>query len=441
MAKYYKHQLDLVDSPADVPLAPLKGGKIAKSSRASAVFDGLDKVPALGRRIVYSQGMSGSNLWMADTLSPTSTINRVTGRTRFDLTPGCILGITCLHLPSGNTSGGSSPFGQVQLNIAWTDRDGDTTNTTHTLTLFSNAEGATSGEPWEQLLIKSWPSIKPENMTSATSLREWSRGAHVEITVSYNGNPRVVDLIVYERPLAIALEADDADDFWVSGMFSSGHPDGSTPNLSFPVQRLSETTPDGNRRGGTWQIMDQVDAQQKRLGPLLFSWTGHHEEGDSASVIEDGRVSTSAALGTWTRIPDGATSTDPTDLANSREPGWSVASGAYSRPPGGNHPSSMLNSGAIPVRVWIRISAGEVSTQDFEFRLHSNVASYIKITGTAPDEMTGAVWLSGYGWLACGRGPGQAQRATAIITRTNSADDSLHIYDIICEHARAAYAQ
>src|SRR5690606_28224547 len=89
----------------------------------------------------------------------------------------------------------------------------------------------------------------PQDLDGPDDVRRWSRHSHIEVEVQYEGSPRVLDLVVYERPWVIAYEADDASDLWCSHLWASGHPDGQPPSLQFPWQRLSEASPDGDPRG------------------------------------------------------------------------------------------------------------------------------------------------------------------------------------------------
>ena len=438
MAKFFRHWLDQVDSPPDVPIGPLKGGKFAKQRRAHAVLNGLDKVPGMGRRVVFSSGLMGSGEFSTGIPSPTT--ERRVGDTTLDLTPGCVLAAGCLYLPSGLTSPADGA-GKIQIDVTWTDRDGDQSVTQHVMNLDASSGGTYSDDPWDSLNTKRIALIAPSSMVSISTAREWSRYTRADVSVSYLGRPRVVDFVLHERPYTIALEADDDDDYWVSGMFATQRPGGDMPNLEAPLQRMSETTQDGNRRGGTWQIMDQAAAQAKLIGPMLWHWCGHTEDSDSATAADDNYIGGEWTSANWYRIPDAASSTNPLALAGFGDKGFGVASGSYARPVRYNDPVAMENNGVIPVRIHARLATNtESSTGPFEIRCYSGVGTgsqnYISITGTAsstPD------WYSGYGYIECGRGPGDNANAT-VIANVPSGSEGLRVYDLCCykaEHPRA----
>lgn len=419
MAKYYREYWDGVDSPPDVPIGPLKGGKIAKSSRAFAVHKGLDKVPALGRRIVFARSMAGSNAWQSGTVS--GTVTRQIGAACVDLTPGCILAAGCLYLPSGsNTTGGA--WGELVIDITWTDADGSQSVTQHIMPLEGQDDGSFDDDPWGSLRTKRINKIAPSSLVSITTMRDWSRYTNVDLTVSYQGNPRPVDFVIYERPFSLALEADD-DGYWVSGI----SPEANPQSVTSPLQRLSETTPNGNPRMGTWMLMDQAKAQQEYMGPILFSWSGHNEESDSNTLTTDDYIGGAWTSANWYRIPDAHTNSDPTSLISNK--GWGVSAGAYARPPRANSDAAMPNSGVVPVRVRAKITSDDVTlTSPFDFRIYTSAYSYIRISGTAPG-FDSPQWFTAYGWLECGKGPGDGKSAVAVAQPT-SGTNGLRVYDI-----------
>ena len=427
MAKYYRHYLDKIDSPPDVPIGPLKGGKVALSSRASAVFDGLDKIVGLGNRVVLEQSTSGSDLWSGEASTPSNTVERRIARTRFDLTPGHFLGLSVMYVLSGITSADGSQ-GRVHIDIDWTDRGGTTTTTRHTLEL--SATASAQSDLWARIRTGKL-SIRPGSVVGIVTSRDWSRHTHVNATASIEGSAKIIDLILYEKPHSMALEADDDDDYWTSGFFSSHDPEGATPNLPYPIQRQSETSPDGDRRRGSWQVMDQVHAQQLRMGPAIVNWTARVEEHDGSVTPDNDYIETTLATNLWTRIPDGAQDTDPLVLMADGQPGWSMATGAYARPVSENSQVSMATSGSIPVRIWIAISSDDPTlTQDYEIRIYTSEWSYIALSGTAPGTSAGtnsATWITAYGHLRCGQGPGDNVHATAMFRRTTT-DRGMRIY-------------
>lgn len=421
MPVYRKQDLTNLDPP-DVPLAGLRGGRPAKQQRFHAVHSGIDKVPAMGRRVLLTNSAAGSTTWQADTSNPSSTINRIVAQGRADLTPGSMLAMSAMWLPSGDQSGGDGPRGEVQLDVTWTDQASNDVSTTHVLTLTNGPDQLE--DPWEGIRVGRIPLITPVTLTATDTLAVWSRHVAVNMTLSYNGNPRILDVCVHEVPYQLALEEDDDDTFWVSSFFNS-----PGPNLAYPIQRFSETTPDGNRLWGTFSLMDAAKAQALRLGPCLFSWSGHANAGDSATVVNDSYQTINSGTTTWVRIPDGTSSTTVGDLIGDDDIGWGMESGAYAKPPAENPDASMGNTGSIPVRVFVLAGGGETDDQDFVFRIYTAPYDYVEITGTAPIESSDPEWFMCYGHLRCGKGPGDPVTAHAVARRTTT-DDDLRIYAI-----------
>lgn len=418
MAVYRRQRLTGL-TPPDVSLAPLRGGRIAKQNRFHAVHRGVDKITAMGRRIVLTQCAAGSDTWQADSSTVSATLNRLVAQGRHDLAPGNVLALSVLHLPSGDSSSGAGPLGEVQLDITWTDADGSSTARTYVLPLVNGPDQL--DEPWGGIKVRRIPKIEPATLSATDTLRDWSRHTHCEITASYNGNPRILDVCVHEIPAELALEEDDADDYWVSSFFHNPTPEGTGPGLQYPIQRFSETTPDGNRLWGTYSLMDAVNAQAVRLGPQLVSWSGHSNEGDSNTNSDDAYQLFDASLSNWARVGDGATETVPTTLTADDQYGWSFSSGAYGKPVSENPDASMGNTGSIPVRVYALISADDPAfTENFALRIYTAPYSYVEITGTAG---VSKGWHTCYGHLKCGKGPGDFVKGTAILRRTQGNGD------------------
>lgn len=433
MAKYFRHDLTYVDGAPSVPMGPLKGGEIARSSRAFAVFNGLDEIPALGRRVLCSSGCWGSDAFASETISPSGGTSRIVSVTKAALTPGYMLTASCLYVPSGPVSSGESE-GQITIDVTWTSYDGQTESTTSKMNLAG--EDALPSPHALALRTKRLARITPQSLAAVATTREWSRHGTVEITVSYVGNPRVVDFSISEVPYMLACEADDDASFRVSGFYSGAQPDGGGPQPPIPLQRFSETSSDGDFRGGSWQILDQIQAQQKRFNSMIFQWTGYAEE--NASATAEGFVTVDQNTSTWVRIPDGATDTDPLVLAASDQPGWSLCSAAYSRPYNENHTYAMANNGAVRVRCGIRTDT-DFADQDFEARIYSTDYSYISIEGTAlqgDKQHTEKI-----GWLECGQGPGDFRSAKLLVRRRTGTTDDVRVYDFYCEQVEAENKQ
>lgn len=389
MAVYRRQQLSGI-SPPDVSIAPLRGGRIAKQNRFHAVHRGVDKVGGMGRRVVLSH------------------LTESQARGRHDLAPGNVLALSVMHLPCGGT---------VDVDIDWTDADGSTTSTSHSVAL---AQGDELALPWGGIKVKRIPKMEPETLAATDTLRDWSRHTHCEITVTANeaaaqaaadGSPKIIDICVHEIPADLSLEEDDADDLWISSFFHGPTPEGIGPGLQYPIQRFSETTPDGNRLWGTYSLMDAVNAQAIRLGPQLFSW--------AATDSSAGQSIERTDAGSWVRVGDGAVDSDATALVADDQYGWSMSSGAYGKPVAENPDASMGNTGSIPVRVYVYLESQMTPGDTFRLRVYTAPYNYVQVTGTVPIGGSPA-WFTGYGHLRCGKGPGDFVKATAVIINDGS---------------------
>lgn len=427
MAKYYKQSLGNVTAAPDVPRGPLKGGKLAKSARVDSVFRGLDKIPALGRRVVLQQTISGSTSWIVpetdpDQLTQTHPLvgeKRVVARARHDLTPGHVLQAQCLHLPSGMAQyeEGDGSFnaagtnGTIEIAITWTDRDGTTSSTTHEIALTPSQEtwGAAPSEPWKAIKLSSPLTMTPEPLGAIATMRQWSRHSHCEIRVSHVGSPRVIDVNIYEVPFALAFEADDDSDLWVSTMHTQGV-GAPAPDLDYPLQRASEDSPDGDPRMGTWQLMDTVNAQALRLGPALWQWSAWSEnDGDITTTEVELTADTD-----WKRLSDGVEVAS--DNWASDEPGASMSAGAYARSQAENPDASMANTGSIPVRCCVYMETGGSGS----VRFYSSADCYVEVEDPGGGGSTWA-WVTAYGHLRTGKGPGDHVHVTALAQNTTIA--------------------
>lgn len=407
----YKRQTTVAVDAAQKPqISPLTGGKLAKRSRVSAVMRAQDKVGALSRRIIGAQSLAGATSWSVPSTDPDGAPQtypltdevRAVHRLRCDVTPGCFLRLWVMYIPSGATQIEVNPLfdydpgpagGRLQVDVTWTDQAGSTEDTVHEIPLVPSSQ-TYSGEPadpWASVRVAGIWVMSPTDVDDTATLARWTEHVHAEITISHVGGCRVVDAVVHEYPYALAREVDDDADLWTAHLFASEYPDGDAPKLTWPLQRASETTPDGDPRLGSWHLLDVANAQRQRLGPMLFSWTAWNETDADVTVTEIPVVQTTST--SLVRLFDGGAGYDPTQA------GFSLCN--YARAYAENHPYWSTNVASIPVLV-CAYAATEDEGAAGTLRLQSSESSWIDVPIT--DREFG--WWFGFGHLRCPVGVG-----------------------------------
>jgi hypothetical protein len=397
MAVYWRQTLAGLGQHVAPEIVPLNGLKLMRRGPVEAVFRSQDFVVGLSRRIVATGGLRGSETWrtpnsdptaMAGT-HPTPTARRRIGSGSIDLTPGCFLRCWAVVVPSGETqlSGTTpgGPQGRLEVDCVWTDRTGATVSTTHAVALPASAEqyGAEPAVMWEALYGRTISEITPPGLGPTDELRRWCQHVHVDVTIYAVAGARVVDAVVFEQPLEVAMEADDDGELWCSHLYASVAPGGAAAPLLYPWQRFDETTPDGNPRGGTLHALDVHHGQYQRLGPVLCSWSAARESTGAETVA---LVATAALEG-------GGSTTFA--LA---EPGLACGSGGYARRQSSNSEYVLRNRvAAIPVIVRAFAAASVAGS----VRVQTRGDSYIDVTIPV-----GAIaWHVAQGWLEVGITP------------------------------------
>lgn len=433
---YFRQNIAALGHHVAPPVAPLNGLQLMRGSRAEAVMRAQDHVVGLSRRIVASGGLRGCSTWRTpDTdptlgsTHPTPNERRVIGAGAVDLTPGCFLRAWVLYVPSGETwidmpigmpdqAGG--PQGRLEVECVWTDRDGTQVTTTST-TILEGSDLTYGAEPstmWSNLYAEAVVDIHPPGLLPTDELARWCRHVNVSAVLYAVGGARVVDAVLFEHPHAIALEADDSASLWCSHLYGVGSPAGPSQPLAFPYQRFSETTPDGNPRGGTWMLADVHHAQHQRLGPVLFSW--------SAAVESSGSQAFTTTSTTLTALNGGGSTSFDLD-----EPGLAVGTGGYARRHASNSPFVLRDGvAAIPVIVRVLASSGVASSV---VRAMTRWDSYIDVTIA-----TGSTaWHRAQGWLEVGINPDDSARLVAQLfgRHTTGGINSLSVYAITVHYA------
>ena len=437
MAKYWRHSLHTLEGGSvQPPIEPLGPLHLMSRSRVEAVFRAQDRVTAMSRRIVASGGMRGAQGFRTPGTDPEVILNshpapeerRRIATGSVDLTPGCFLACSVVAVPSGETqldplpltAGG--PTGAIDIDCVWTDRAGATVSTSHRVDLLASVEdnGAAPTVFWAGLLHTGISAITPGPLNEIAELNRWSRHVNVRVQAYAVGGARPIDVVVFERPVAIAMEADDDGEEWCSHIFAPNTPAGGGAGvLEYPYQRFSETTPDGNPRGGTLHVLDVHHAQHIRLGPVLFSWSGAVELDDEEAV----RITSSTLV---ELAGGGSTDFDVT------EPGLAVGSGGYARRQASNSTFVLRDRvAAIPVLVRILASAAE---DDALVRVMTRGDSYIDVTIPAS---ASPVWVVESGWLEVGINPDDYARTVAQLfgSAGSNPDADLQVYSVTVHYA------
>lgn len=403
---------------------------------------GQDRVVTQSRRIVLQAGASGARDWStpdsdpegASQTHPLQDAERIVARGRFVLTPGCALQLSAVVLPSGQTqiaipalgtydAGGAQ--GEIRLSLTWDDGGTPIVRDYSVALPVSDLEfGAVGSSRWDRVRPVISPVLVPESLAPTSTLSRWSQPTLIEAVLSYVGGARVVHCVLAEVPYAIAKEADDASDTWTSHVFGAS-PGGQGPLVDYPYQRLSETTPDGNPRGGTWHLSNVAGAQAMRLGPVILHWTSWDEDGEAVDAAEGApRIATSSSLVSLANAS--LTSYDP-DLE-----GWSAASGAYARRRKYNDPAGMPNNGVIPVvlSAYCRGSDGTTNAAGV-IRLQSSPYEWVDL-----DVPSGgaAAWRTVRGFARVGLGPGDPARLQVFFRRTGGAG-GISVWAVQVHHA------
>jgi hypothetical protein len=401
MAKYFKQRLDGLGNGVSPPVESLNGLQLLRRGPVEAMLRAQDHVPALSRRLVASGGLRGSETWFTPDTDPEAlagthpqpTTRRLIGAGCVDLTPGCMLRAWVCAVPSGETqispinADASGAQGRCEVDVIWTDATGATVTTTHGVQLPASEEqyGA-EPSPMFANLYEYELHIKPPGTHQVAELRRWCQHVNVDVRIYAVGGARIVDANVHEYPNAVAFEADDAGSQWTSHVYAGFRPNGPAAGLSHPYQRFSETSPDGDPRGGTWHVSDVHHAQMARLGPILFSWCAARESDGSEDV-------TTASASLVALEGGGSTTFDLT------EPGLPCGTGGYARRQSSNS-AYVLRGRVAAIPVIVRVLARS-STSNGTVRVQTRYDSYIDVS--IPDNTLN--WKCTNEWLEVGITP------------------------------------
>ncbi len=424
MARYWRQDISGLGAPATPSAEPLGGLTPLDRSRWEAPMRGQDRVAPTSRRVVMQVSAGADAGWRFVSGAPTAGAQIAYGVGRARLTSGCFLRGSVLFLPSGGVGGDTvTPDlaeGTLRLIVTWTAEDA--TTETHTVNVdlpvsadetFDVASG--NGAAWGELRSLQFTLQPPVDLSDDAEANRWSISPTVEIDAYQVGGSRIVDLCLYEEPVQVCMESDDTT--WTSHIFGVGDVDAATQAASVrPITRRSETTPDGNPRGGTRQVMDVAREQRERFGPLLCAWGNYQEVTSTATV---GLVGLSR-VGSATNMV-GLFDVTQTGYDATRE-GLSVSCGGYARDYRGNSGHLLGAEDAeavIPVvfRVYGEVDGTPGPTA--RIRLHTSDHSWVEVELT-----TTAGWHEGWGQLKVGINPSDPIVAQVFV----DGDETVEIY-------------
>ena len=429
MARYWRQDITGLGAPATPPVGPLGGLQPLSRARWESPMRGQDRVGVTSRRVVMQIGAGADTGWRFVSGAPDPDTQVAYGVSLSQLTSGCLLRGSVLYLPSGGVglspaeiAAGNPPEeggGTLRLIVTWTADDA--TTETHTVNVdlpvsveeeFEVATG--NGAAWGELRSLQFALRPPVDFADDAEANRWTVSPTVEIDAYQVGGSRIVDFCLYEEPVQICMESDDTD--WTSHVFGVGDVDASTQAASVrPRTRRSETTPDGNPRGGTRHTMDVAREQRERFGPMLCAWGNYQEAtGDEdTGLVGLSRVGSASSMVGLFDVTQTAYDAD-------RE-GLSVSCGGYARDWRGNSAGLLGTEDAeavIPVAFRVY---GEVTgvSGTARIRLHTSDHSWVEV------ELTTTVgWHDGWGQLKVGINPSDPIVAQVFV----DGDETVEVY-------------
>ena len=430
MAVYYRQELIDEDGfGVDPPFEPLNGLQPMRRARVEAVFRAQDRVVSIGRRIVCSGGMRGSETFFVPDTDPSTmtgthpspTDRRLIAAGSVDLTPGCMLRCWAVVAPSGETqlsgptAGGA--MGEIHVDVVWTDQSASTVSTSHVIPLAGSTldNGAAPALLWSSLHVyDQWP-ITPGGLVDTSELNRWCRTANVRVLVYAVGGARPIDVCVFEQRYAVAMEADDDGEEWCSHIYTLGKPNNPATPLLYPYQRQSETTPDGDPRAGIWHAADVHHAQHMRLGPVLLAWSGAQES--------SGETGVEITSGTLVELAGGGST-----VFDLTEPGLAVGTGGYARRHSSNSPF-VLRDRVAAIPVFVRVYAESGGGGAGSVRVMTRGDSYIDVA--VP--ISSAAWRVAFGWLEVGINPDDSGRLLGQLFASSAG--TMFVYAVAVHYA------
>lgn len=420
------------------PLEPLSGGRLAKRDRVLSAFNTVDRQLSNGRRVLGRVGLHCSEKMGVGSVDPSSgytqvyptrTQERVALRVKYQPTPGSFPVLSAIVLPSGMTQklagdgtwGADIPFGQLKVTATFRAAGLTTVAWFVPLPVSGETWGGEkqeAGAAWASMSTVDIPLMAPANIKDPATLRLWSECDTVEITVAYMGGCRVIDCCLQERPWGYARDM-IADTTLSSTLTTdaSGQSVGTYVS-EYPIDERNGIDPSY----GSDNLMNVVDRQAKRRGPILAQWTSWDERTQSISASEATSVSTSS-----TSFVNMVSSLAPTTW-DADAPGWSLSSGGQAQD---FRSSSALretrdNNAVVSCRVWLYAWRTGAGTATVRAMSADHSVGETTITSASPD------WVSFTCYLRCGLGAEDAS-SLVLLGKNSVGTDTLHIRQMLVE--------
>lgn len=409
MPDYRKRLLN--EGKSSPPLEPLRGRKLMRRDRASAIHATGDCVLSHGRRVLASCGLHGGRNWHVSDAAvsgwshPDSTAERVCVRSpAFTLTPGHFVRVTLIANPSGMTTvmipgagyAGAGVKGQVKIEVTYV-KGATTKVVSHTISipessLPNGAQPTGSGAAWSAIYRRSRKFFPADVINYVGNLAAWVDGVTASVTISYIGSPRVLDVVVAEEPLALGYDVATTD--WIAPMHATGD-GGNLGQLTGPVPVIRRNATDAS--GGAEIVMDAAAWVGQETGPVLMFASAWDEGNQNFQSTE---TDFKSITGTAYKELVGGVAASYSAL----RAGWSASSGANARRVQDSEATSVMRdkSNVVPVTCYIygamsTATSSPTATVRFETANHSVAEVAIPVG-------TGYAWRSATGHLRCGLG-------------------------------------
>lgn len=338
----YKSKTLIGLDPAYPAIGGLAPNTLARWSPLGGIERAQDTVPASSRRVVVDWSISGATDWAQPNGSvdpgtgaqnyPDATLWRRVGTYRATVTPGCELRARVLYCPAGLAQKNIVPFGwisagawaKLRIGTVWTVGASTTGPHYREMTMAGSTDGTwggleaggVGGRNWSDLRIKDIVDIRPPTFTSdasvASTYSEWSS---VEIRIDVRGGARVLQVVIYEWPLAHVQLHNNAS-------LKSVHatPASLAPQTPLPMVKPPNGATYQENRFGTTQVQQVTERQSERIGPRVASLASWRESDASIYLASEGNPWTTSSS-SFVDVNGGSAT------YNRSDPGWLVAGG------------------------------------------------------------------------------------------------------------------
>lgn len=286
--QYKVTSLDL-DPGEALSLAPLRPNTLMTWAALRDVGAAQDGVCAGSRRVIGTLGVSGNaGFHVPASGAPVQQIGshsfpdrdtwRTAGWIRCNrLTPGCFLRARILAVGSGNTQWNSTgttwdpagPFGAIRLTASWvaggsSDGPDDYDLELPSSTLENAAAPSDDAGMWAAAQWFEINEIRP-SIATAANLANFSEDLEAEIEVQHRGAARIVQVVLYEEPVATAYLHSDTGPHAVNGQSTY-----QAAQTTVPQETAADGATYNEERFGTHRLLRTAQRQQEAVGPVVF---------------------------------------------------------------------------------------------------------------------------------------------------------------------------